>query len=197
MAAATQPGIFTRARERWGWFLALGIGLIIAGIVALSDTALATLVSVTLLAWLLIFTGIFHAVNWFRGREERSFWHLLSFVLDLIVGVLLLVDPGMGALTLTLVLAVFFIVGGVMRFVYAMSSSAPHRGWAMLDGGISTLLGILLLAHWPVSGIWFIGFALGVALIFRGWTWLMFAFWLRRPSSSAGGGSGPTAAAPA
>ena len=186
MAASATSGIFESARSRWGWVLAMGIGLIVLGFIALTDTVVATLVSVTLIGWILIFTGIFHAVNWFRGREERSFWHLLSWVLDLVVGVLLLVDPGMGALTLTLVLAMFFLVGGSMRFFYAISSSAPHRGWAMIDGAISAVLGILLWVHWPTSAIWFIGFAVGVGLIFRGWSWIILAMWLRKPPATGG-----------
>ncbi|HUA32976.1 MAG TPA: DUF308 domain-containing protein [Candidatus Binataceae bacterium] len=193
MAASATPGIFERARSQWGWVLAMGIGLIVLGFIALTDTVVATLVSVTLLGWILIFTGIFHAVNWFRGREVRSVWHLISFVLDLVVGGLLLVDPGMGALTLTLVLAIFLLVGGSMRLFYAISSSAPHRGWAILDGGISALLGILLWVHWPASGVWFIGFAVGVQLIFRGWSWIILAMWLRKPPAAGG----PMAPSPA
>ena len=186
MAASAPAGIFEQARARWGWVLAMGIGLIVLGFIALTDTVVATLVSVTLVGWILIFTGVFHAINWFRGREARSFWHLLSFVLDLVVGGLLLVDPGMGALTLTLVLAIFLLFGGGMRLSHAITSSAPHRGWVILDAAISILLGILLWVHWPASGVWFIGFAVGVGLIFRGWSWVILAMWLRKPPATGG-----------
>ena len=71
MAASATMGIFDRARERWGWILALGIGLIVLGVVALGDTALVTMMSVAVLGWVLILSAIFNAVNWFRGREDR------------------------------------------------------------------------------------------------------------------------------
>jgi uncharacterized membrane protein HdeD (DUF308 family) len=45
---------------------------------------------------------------------------------------------------------------------------------------VSALLGILLWVHWPGSGLWFIGLAIGIELIFRGWAWIMLAVLLRR-----------------
>jgi uncharacterized membrane protein HdeD (DUF308 family) len=177
--------IFERARERWGWIFGLGIALIALGLIALGDTVLVTIMSVALLGWVLIFSGIFHALNWFLGREERSFLRFLGFVLDLVVGVILLINPASGTLTLTLVLAIFLVVGGLMRLLDAVSSRAPNRGWAILNGATSALLGILLWVHWPVSALWFIGFAIGIELILRGWAWIMLATWLRRPHKAA------------
>ncbi len=102
------------------------------GFIALGDTVLVAIMSVALLGWVLILSGILHAVNWFRGREERSFLRFLSFILDLVVGVILLINPALGALTLTLVLAVFLVVGGLMRlFDYLVTGAAPS--WAILS----------------------------------------------------------------
>jgi uncharacterized membrane protein HdeD (DUF308 family) len=179
MAVAATPGIFERARERWGWFLALGIALIACGIIALGDTFMVTIFSVGVIGWLLIFSAIFHAIHWFRGRETRHYLNLFGFIINFIVGLILALDPAAGALTLTLVLAAFFLVVGAMHLFAALSSEIPHRGWTMLDGAISVLLGILLWIHWPVSALWFIGFAVGVALIFRGWAWVMLGLKLR------------------
>jgi uncharacterized membrane protein HdeD (DUF308 family) len=185
MAAAVTHGIFERARGRWGWFLAFGIALIVLGIIAFGDTFLVTIFSVALLGWLLILSAIFHAVQWFRGREARHYLDLFGFIINLVIGLILVVDPAVGALTLTLVLAAFFLVVGGVQLFTAISNEVPHRGWAILDGAVSVLLGILLFVHWPTSGLWFIGFAVGVALIFRGWAWIMLALWLRRPARIA------------
>jgi uncharacterized membrane protein HdeD (DUF308 family) len=176
---------FERIRERWGWFLVLGIAVIVLGVVALGDTIMVTLFSVVVLGWLLILSAIFHAVQWFRGRNQRHYLDLLGFVLDLVVGAILLSNPAVGALTLTLVLAVFFLVGGLMRAFGALSSDVPHRAWAVLDGAIAALLGVLLWIHWPSSALWFIGFAIGVELIFRGWAWVMLGLSLRRRAAKA------------
>jgi uncharacterized membrane protein HdeD (DUF308 family) len=179
MGASVWPGTFERLRERRGWFLVLGIALIVLGVIALGDTILMTLVSVVLLGWLLVISAIVEAAHWLRGREERHFLDLFAFILDFIVGLVLLRSPAAGALALTLVLAVFFLVGGLMRVFGAISSEAPHRAWAIVDGAISALLGILLWLQWPSSALWFIGFAIGIGLIVRGWAWLMLGMRLR------------------
>jgi uncharacterized membrane protein HdeD (DUF308 family) len=179
------PGTVELLRERRGWFLFWGIVLIVLGVLAVGDAILATLVSVALLGWLLIVSAVFHAVHWFRGREERHWLDLFLVVLDFIVGLILLSSPAGGALAITLVLAVFFMVGGLMRIFGALTSEAPHWVWAVLDGAISVLLGILLWIHWPSSALWFLGFAVGVALIFRGWAWIMLAQWVRGRSPEA------------
>jgi len=41
------------------------------------------------------------------------------------------------------------------------------------------ILGILLWVQWPVSALWFIGFAVGVSLIFDGAAWTSLAMRLR------------------
>jgi uncharacterized membrane protein HdeD (DUF308 family) len=181
--AASHP--IERLQQRRGWILVFGIAVIVLGILALGDTVMVTLFSVAVLGWILILSAMFHAVQWFRAREGRHFLDLLGFVLDLVVGAILLSNPAVGALTLTLVLAVFFLVGGLMRVFGALSSEVPHRAWAVLDGAIAALLGILLWIHWPSSALWFIGFAIGVELIFRGWAWVMLAFSLRRRAANA------------
>ena len=188
MSASVWPGTLERIQERRGWFLVLGIALIVLGVLALGDTILLTLVSVVFLGWLLIVSAIFEAVQWVRGHEERHFLDLLVCVLDFVVGLILLSNPAGGALAVTLVLAVFFLVGGLMRLFGALSSDAPHRAWAVLDGVVSALLGILLWVHWPSSALWFVGFAVGVGLIFRGWAWIMLALWLRHRSLQAATG---------
>ena len=52
-------------------------------------------------------------------------------------------------------------------------------GWAVFDGVLTLILGVLLWAEWPVSAIWFVGLALGITLILRGWTTIMFALAIR------------------
>jgi uncharacterized membrane protein HdeD (DUF308 family) len=185
MAASVWSGTFEHIRERRGWFLVLGIVLVALGVLALGDTIMVTLVSVVFLGWLLVVSAIFQAVEWLRGHEGRHFLDLLVSVLDLVVGLILVSNPAGGALAITLVLAVFFLVGGLMRVFGALSSEAPHRAWAVLDGAVSALLGILLWVHWPSSALWFVGFAIGVGLIFRGWAWIMLALWIRQRSVEA------------
>ncbi len=167
------------ARVRRGWFLALGIVMVVLGFVALGDSVMVTVVSVILLGWLLILSGIFHAIKLVQSRAH-VFLDLLGLVFDIVVGAILLANPAVGAMSLTLVLAVFFLASGLMGIFAAFMQELPHRGWAVLDGIVTVLLGVCLLIHWPASGLWFIGLAIAIALLFRGWTWIMLWFALRR-----------------
>ena len=178
-ATAISAGL-ERMSQKWGWFLSLGILLIVLGVVALGDTVAVTVVSMIFLGWLLILSAILHAIHWFQGRRHTGFFlDLLGFIFDLVVGIILLTNPAVGAVALTLVLAVFFLVGGLMRIFGALSIEMPHKGWAILNGVVSGVLGILLWIHWPLSGLFFIGLAIGVELIFRGWAWVMMALRIR------------------
>jgi len=159
-----------------GWMLVLGVALIILGTVALGDTLVVTVVSVFLVGWLLIASGIFHLVHLFRHTEVRSFWNILGTVCDFGAGLYMITNPALGALTLTLVLAAFLFVSGVTRLIAVFQAKLPSTFWPALDGILSIGLGILLWVHWPWSGLWFIGFAIALQLIFRGWTWVMTAF---------------------
>jgi uncharacterized membrane protein HdeD (DUF308 family) len=186
MAEAPFTGTFDSSHLNWGWTLVLGIALIVLGTIALGDSLMVTLFSVFFLGWLLIGSAIVHVVHLFRHTEVRSFWNIATVILDVIVGVFLIADPAAGALTLTLVLAAFFLASGVSRVIAVFSTGTLHKFWPLLNGVISIILGILLFVHWPWSGLWFIGFAIGVELIFRGWALVMIAFTLRsRPLQPA------------
>jgi uncharacterized membrane protein HdeD (DUF308 family) len=176
-------GTFATLHRKWGWLLLMGVALVLLGTVALGDTLAVTVVSVFLLGWLLIASGVVHVAHLVRHTELRSFWHIAGAVFDFAAGFYLIANPALGALTLTLVLAVFFLASGITRLIGLFRMNLPHKFWPILNSIISILLGILLGVHWPTSGLWFIGFAIGIELIIRGWTWIMLAVALRsRPA---------------
>ena len=177
--AASIAGPLASLRSRWGWLLAMGIAMILLGIVALADTLAVTLVSVLLIGCLLIASGIFHVVHMFRHAEVRSFWNILGTICDFVAGFYMVVNPALGALTLTLVLSAFLLVSGVTRLIGVFHVDLPHKFWPIVDSILSIILGVLLWVHWPWTGLWFIGFAIAIALIFRGWAWVMVALALR------------------
>jgi len=162
-----------------GWLLTIGITMIVLGSIALGDSLAVTLISVLLLGWLLIGSGILHVINLFRNTETRSFGHILNAIFDLVAGLYFLAHPALGAVTLTLVLAAFLMVSGATRIVAVFQANLPRKFWPLLDGFLSIILGLMLWIHWPTTGLWFIGFALAIGLIFRGWAWVMIALALR------------------
>jgi uncharacterized membrane protein HdeD (DUF308 family) len=163
-------------RNKWGWLLALGIVMIVLGTIALLIMPAATIGTVVVLGWLLIISGLVEIVHAFRvHRWGGVALHLTGGILGILIGLLVVTHPVAGALAWTLLFASFFIVVGIFRIITAVRSKFPNWGWAVFDGAITLGLGILLWAEWPWSGFWFIGLAVGVSLILRGWSYLMFA----------------------
>ena len=163
------------ARRNWGWYVALGVLLIVVGIYAMWAEGAATLASVFALGIVLLIAGIGQLVAAFMARGAGHVVLLLLVgVLDVIVGLMLLEHPIAGALVVTLLLAVALVFGGAFRFVAALWMQFPNYGWVATSGVLSTILGILLWAQWPISAIWFIGFVVGLNFIFAGvsWAWL-------------------------
>jgi uncharacterized membrane protein HdeD (DUF308 family) len=151
--------------------------MVVLGTIALFITPAATLGTVLVLGWLLVISGIFEAIQAFRVRRWGGvFLHLIGGLLGVFIGLLIVTHPVAGALAYTLLLASFFTVIGIFRLITALSLKFPNWGWAVFDGVITLLLGILLWMEWPWSGIWFLGVAVGVSLLLRGWSYVMFAF---------------------
>ena len=175
----TQTGLES-ASKNWGWVLVSGIAFVVLGVLALAFSMLTTLASVFVLGWLLVFAGIFEAVHAFKLPRWSGFLlELLTAILYVIVGVLMIIRPATGALSLTLLIGAFFLVGGLLRIVAAAAMRPPNWGWLLVSGIVTLLLGLLIVAEWPASGLWVIGMFLGIDLVFSGTSLIMFSFGLR------------------
>ena len=107
-------------REHWVLFLVEGIVLLILGMLALVLPPLATLGLTIVLGWLFLFSGIMGLITTFWARQAPGFWwSLISALLGIAAGAVLLVRPISGAVSLTLVLIVFFVIEGVASIMYA------------------------------------------------------------------------------
>ena len=168
-------------RPKWGWFLVLGIALIVLGAVALASPWLATLTSVLLYGWLLVFGGVFEVVAAFWAKEWSGiFLHLLGALLSAVVGALIVTHPEAGAEGLTMVLATLFLAGGLFRVGAAVVLRFPNWGWAATSGIVTAFLGVFVWRAWPFSALWLIGTFVAIELLSRGWAWLMFALAARQ-----------------
>ena len=82
-------------------------------------------------------------------------------------------DHQQAVLVLSALLAAFFIVGGIIRIIAALSMQFAGWGWALLSGFIALLLGVLIYKGWPYTGAMIIGLYIGIEMIFNGWYWVM------------------------
>jgi uncharacterized membrane protein HdeD (DUF308 family) len=168
-------------RQHSTWFLIMGGALILIGSVAVGSAMAATIVSMILLGWLLFIAGMFEIVHGFARRRWSGFFvNLLGGVLYVVTGFIIVINPGLAAITLTLLIAMLFFATGVFRIVIAITTPLNHRGWLVVNGLISIVLGLSLWSAWPASGFWAIGLFVGIDMIFDGWTELMLALHVRR-----------------
>lgn len=167
-------------RRNWGWFLVLGIGLIILGALAIGASFVATLATVWTFGILLLIGGVVEIAGSFRAQRWSGFFlHVLAGVLYLVVGFFMIAHPVAAAAGLTLMLAALFLAGGLFRIILSLSHRFPGWGWTLLSGVITLLLGVLIWREWPEAAFWVIGLFVGIELIFDGWSWVMLALAVR------------------
>lgn len=172
--AQAHPLSVKQLKDNWGWYLALGISLITLGSLAIIYTWTATLVSVVYIGFLLLTLSTFEAVkSWKMTRWNSFFLHMFLSVLYGISGIFLILDPTINAVTLTLLLALFFVAAGVIKITVALTQLVPHKFWLILHGVLTTILGIIIWYQWPESSFWALGMLVGVNMIITGWTWVM------------------------
>ena len=174
-------GVTPEMIHNWGWFLAFGIILVLLGIAAVVRSFTATVASMVFFGWILIFSGIIEFVHAFMvGKWAGFFLHLLVALLFGVAGALMVFRPVISAEAVTFVMAIFFLVGGLYQLFASTWSHLPGWGWEAANGVLSTVLGVLLLTQWPVSGLWVIGLFVGIDLIFYGSAWIAMALNLHK-----------------
>jgi uncharacterized membrane protein HdeD (DUF308 family) len=172
--AGLQTAGLEELRRSWGWYVALGIALVILGTIALGRTFLMTVASVLFFGWLLIIGGVMESVHAFWRKKWIGFVvDFLLGILYVVVGFMVVANPGASAVALTLLIAMVLIFRGIFRFVAALAVRPPSWGWSLLSGLVGVLLGILIWRQWPLSGLWVIGLFVGIEMIFSGWSLLM------------------------
>ena len=169
-------------RAKSGWIAALGVVYVIAGVIALGSVVFATVVSVFIVGIMMLIAGVAEVVNAFQIKTWGKFllWLLLG-ALYIFAGFVTFENPRLAAAVLTLLLGFSLLASGVMRIVlaFSMKDEMPWI-WVALSGVITLLLGLIILAHWPVSGLYILGLFLGIDLIIAGVGWIGIGLGLKR-----------------
>ncbi|HZC55298.1 MAG TPA: HdeD family acid-resistance protein [Xanthobacteraceae bacterium] len=169
-------------RAKSGWIVALGIVYVIAGFIALGSVVLATVATVFVVGIMMLIAGVAEVINAFQIKNwgKFLFWLLLG-ALYIVAGFVTFENPLLAAALLTLMLGFALVASGLMRIVLAFSMRGETPWvWVLLSGAITLLLGVVILVHWPVSGLYILGLFLGVDLVFAGASWIGFGLGLRR-----------------
>ena len=179
------PAALEPLRAKSGWIVALGVVYVIAGVIALGSVVFATVVSVFVVGIMMLIAGVAEVINAFQIKTWGKFllWLLLG-VLYIVAGFLTFDNPLLAAAVLTLLLGVALIASGIMRIIlgFNMRRGMPW-GWVVFSGVVTLLLGLIILAHWPVSSLYVLGVFLGIDLIIAGIGWIGVGSGLRRLTS--------------
>jgi uncharacterized membrane protein HdeD (DUF308 family) len=171
-------------RSSWCWFLLLGILLVVCGTTAIAFPVISAVAVVGVLAAILLIGGVATIISAFwAGKWSGILVHLLVGLLYLAAGFVITDKPGISILMITVFLAMSFIVLGAFRALAALVIRFPQWGWALLNGTVTFLVGLVIYRHLPYSALWalvVIGLLIGVEMLLNGWTWIMLSIELRR-----------------
>ena len=181
----------------WGLFLAEGIILVILGVAAIALPLIATLAFTIIIGWVFLVAGVVGLVTTFWARGAPGFWwSLISAIIAIAAGVVLLLWPISGSISLTLVLIAFFIIEGIASIMYAIEHRNQATGqwlWMLVSGIIDLILAGIIFAGLPGTAFWALGLLVGINMVFGGAALIAMAMAARHPAS----GSGSSAAAAA
>jgi uncharacterized membrane protein HdeD (DUF308 family) len=151
--------------------------MILAGFSVLGDIVLFTVISTIFIGLMSIVAGAFEVIHAFWTKGWGGFvWQVLLGILYMAFGIVLVSQPVASALILTYVLGLLLLMSGVVRILLGVGHWR-EAGWIMLLSGLfGVLAGLVILTGFPMTGLWVLGFLLGVDLISHGVAWLTYAW---------------------
>ena len=169
-------------RKATTWSIVLSVLVITAGVIAIGAPMIAGVAVTALVAWLLIFSGLLHlAFAWRDGRAGAVLWEILLGVVYGAIGLYLFANPVAGLASLTLAVAIYLLIEGVLEFVLSFQfRPLPGSGWLLVDGIITLILAVMIWSTWPSSAAWVVGTLVGISMLFSGVTRLMLSIAVRR-----------------
>ncbi|MFK4820004.1 HdeD family acid-resistance protein [Ochrobactrum quorumnocens] len=166
---------------KWGWFIALGVALLILGGIALGNLVLATVVSVYYVGIMMLVAGVIEIIHAFGVKTWGGFFFwLLSGLLYAAAGIVAFVNPILAAGVLTFLLAAALLGAGAFRIWLGFKSKpAAGWGWIVAAGIITVLAGLVIALQWPVNSLFILGLFLAIDLIFQGWSFITFGLGIK------------------
>lgn len=154
------------------WLIVMGILQVVVGFFAMYSPDLAGLAATIAVGVVLLFNSLFEFVASFQAPGWRlGLVAFLGAILSAFLGLVMLFKPALGLESLTIFLVIWFVIEGIDRIVTGIRlKGIPGRGWLFVGGVASIVLGVLIIADWPVSREWAVGLLVGINLVFAGWS---------------------------
>jgi uncharacterized membrane protein HdeD (DUF308 family) len=171
-----------RVQTATTWSIALSVLMMLAGALAIGLPLMAGIAVDALVAWLLIFSGALHFAFAWRGHGAAGVvWEILLGLAYGVIGFYLVAHPLAGLASLTLVVAMYLMIEGILEFVlwFQLRQSAGG-GWLLFDGIVTLVLAVMIWSTWPSSAAWVIGTLVGISMLFSGLSRLVLSLAARR-----------------
>lgn len=159
-------------QKHWQLFLAEGIFFIFLGLCAIVIPQVFTVATVIFLGWILLFGGMVQVGRSFMFSGMPGFgWWLFMGILQIVIGYLFITRPVAGAVTLTMLLTVFFALEGIAKISIAlMMRPLPNWGLILFSGLTALIFALVIWISWSESAQWLLGLFLGINMLFLGWS---------------------------
>ena len=163
--------------ENRAWFMVLGIVFVLAGTAALVFPFVSSVTVEVMVGISMLVAGVASLIHAFgSGNWSRFFLQIIAGAIFAIAGAALLAHPVEGVVALTLFAGFAFVVEGIVRSGIAIQlKPEPGWGWMLFGSFVGILVGLVLIAQTPISGLWALGVLAGINLLVTGWTFVMLA----------------------
>jgi len=169
--------VLGEVQKNWKWLLFLGVIFLILGVVGLGRVLTLTVASVLFFGILLLIGGVVQLFESVKCKGWKSMlWHVLIAILYILIAIEIIARPMVASAILTLLLAGGIILVGIVRVVMAIQLRGIRNWtWPLFSGIVSIILGLIIAARWPVSGLVVIGLFVAIELIIHGWSYIFIA----------------------
>jgi len=179
----------------WIRLLLQGILIILVGVTLAISSVVnsdAVILSAQQFSWLpasgffLLALGLQECLEAFFAKDSRELHQNLQVgILDAVIGGLIIFNISGQPQQLSLMIAAFLIVRGLVRITLARALRLPHSTSLSLCGLVSIIAGFMICFEWPVNEAWFLSLCLNTEIAFRGWAILMFSLWVKKKNAQA------------
>ncbi len=170
------------AKKNSGFLIFLGILTVIFGVIAIGSPLITGVAVAVFVGFMLLASGVAQIVHAFKSKQwGTGFWGTVIGLLGVAAGLLMIFRPLVGLVTMTMLLAIYFLVDGISEIIAAFRIKPDQGwGWVLFNGIIAVLLGFMIWRQWPVSGAWAIGLLVGIHILITGWSMIILGSGARR-----------------
>jgi uncharacterized membrane protein HdeD (DUF308 family) len=156
--------------EHWQSIFAEGAVFVILGVLAFTLPLAFSLAFELVLGWIFLAGGTLQLYRTTQSVGAPGAWLMgASSLVAMIFGVMLLFHPLEGLLAVTFIIAIYFLIEGIVKISYAWQVRNHTNSTPVIFSGIvSIVIAAIILLEWPLSSMWFIAVMVGLYLFING-----------------------------